>query len=222
MNPSVRHHQHGLASRGLLLIVMALSIFGMLAPRAALGDDRVVWQALRSGNHVALIRHALAPGFGDPPHFEIGKCATQRNLSDQGRQQAVAMGDRFRSYGIDAARVYSSQWCRCLETAERLALGPVAPLPALNSFFEDFAKKETQMQQLRAWLVQQDLTQPLVLVTHQVNITALTGVYPLSGEMVVIHPTASNQWHVLNSVAMDCVKETDRRDGRNAGRNCLC
>ena len=203
MIPSLRYHLHGLASRWLLLVVMALTAVGILAPRAVPADDRFVWQALRSGNHVALIRHARAPGFGDPPDFEIGKCATQRNLSDQGRQQAVAIGNHFRENGISAARVYSSQWCRCLETAERLALGPVAPLPALNSFFQDFARKETQTQQLRAWLVQQDLAQPLVLVTHQVNITALTGVYPASGEMVVIHPTATGQWQVTGSVAMN-------------------
>lgn len=203
MSPSLRDHQNTLATRWVLLILTALAAVGLLAPRAVPADDRVVWRALRSGNHVALIRHALAPGFGDPSHFEIGKCATQRNLSDQGRQQATAMGDRFRAHGIAAARVYSSQWCRCLETAERLALGPVTPLPALNSFFQDFARKETQTRQLQAWLAQQDLTQPLVLITHQVNITALTGVYPASGEMVVIHPTASGQWQVTGRVAMD-------------------
>ena len=203
MRPSLRRHQHIWATRCVLLGVLALTAAGMLAPKALPADERVLWHALRSGNHVAMIRHALAPGFGDPPHFAIGKCATQRNLSDQGRQQAVAMGDRFRAHGIAAARVYSSQWCRCLETAERLALGPVEALPVLNSFFQNFARQETQTRQLLAWLAQQDLNQPLVLVTHQVNITALTGVYPASGEMVVIRPEGSGQWQVVGSLAMD-------------------
>jgi len=203
MNPSLRCHQPGLATRCLLLGIFVLTAAGVLAPKALPADDRVLWRALRSGNHVAMIRHALAPGFGDPPHFEIGRCTTQRNLSDQGRQQAVAMGDRFRAHGIAAARVYSSQWCRCLDTAERLALGPVEALPVLNSFFQNFARQEAQTRQLRDWLAQQALTQPLVLVTHQVNITALTGVYPASGEMVVIRPAASGQWQVIGSVAMD-------------------
>ena len=196
-------HQHGLATRCVLSGMLALIAVGMLAPKALPADDQTLWSALRSGNHVAIIRHALAPGFGDPPHFEIGKCATQRNLSDQGRQQAVAMGNRFRANGIAAAKVFSSQWCRCLETAERLALGPVEALPVLNSFFQNFAREEAQTRQLRAWLAKQDLTQPLVLVTHQVNITALTGVYPASGEMVVIRRAASGQWQVVGSVAMD-------------------
>ena len=203
MRCSLRCHRPGWATRCVLLLMLTFAAAAMLVPKALAADDRVLWRALRSGNHVAMIRHARAPGFGDPPHFEIGKCTTQRNLSDRGRQQAVAMGGRFRAHGIAAARVYSSQWCRCFETAERLALGPVEALPVLNSFFQDFARKETQTRQLRAWLSQQDLTTPLVLVTHQVNITALTGVYPASGEMVVIRPAASGQWQVVGSLAMD-------------------
>ena len=203
MSPSERFHQRGLATRCALFAVLVLAAVGMVAPAALHADERALWRALQSGNHVAVIRHALAPGFGDPPDFEIGKCATQRNLSDQGRQQAAAIGDRFRAHGIAAARVYSSQWCRCLETAEQLALGPVEALPALNSFFQNVARKEPQMRQLRAWLAQQDLTRPLVLVTHQVNITALTGVYPASGEMVVIRPAASGQWQVVGRVIME-------------------
>ena len=86
--------------------------------------------------HIVMMRHALAPGTGDPSNFALGDCATQRNLSEAGRRQARRTGQFLREAGVRAARVLSSQWCRCLETARLLDLGPVEPLPALNSFFE--------------------------------------------------------------------------------------
>lgn len=132
------------------------------------------------------MRHALAPGTGDPSEFTIGDCNTQRNLSDQGREQAKRIGLRFRENGIHSAIVYSSQWCRCLETARLLDLGPVQELPIINSFFQRFERRESQTQALSEWINAQTLDTTLILVTHQVNISALTGVYPSSGEMVII------------------------------------
>lgn len=148
-----------------------------------------VWDALKSGNHFALIRHAIAPGLGDPAHFVVGECATQRNLSHDGKVQAKALGDTFRANGINDAYVFSSQWCRCLETASLLALGSVEELPIANSFFRQYEREVPQTVMLKKWLQQQDLDMPTVLVTHQVNITALTGVYPNSGEMIVVKRT---------------------------------
>jgi hypothetical protein len=98
-------------------------------------DEAALWAALRDGGHVALIRHALAPGTGDPPEFRVEDCRTQRNLSPAGRAQARAIGERFRANGIGTAAVFSSQWCRCLDTARALALGEVTPFAGLNSFF---------------------------------------------------------------------------------------
>ena len=113
----------------LLLMVAAVSTWPLLA------DDAVA-ERLQEPGAVLLIRHALAPGVGDPDGFRLDDCATQRNLSDEGRRQARAIGDWLRARGIGQAHVYSSQWCRCLETAALLDLGPVTELPALNSFFE--------------------------------------------------------------------------------------
>ncbi|MCK6409580.1 MAG: histidine phosphatase family protein, partial [Thauera sp.] len=79
--------------------------------------EEALWKALREGGHVALMRHAVAPGVGDPPGFRLDDCATQRNLSAAGRRQAQAIGERFRANGIATAAVFSSQWCRCLDTA---------------------------------------------------------------------------------------------------------
>ena len=137
------------------------------------------------GDHVILIRHAIAPGTGDPPNFRIGDCRTQRNLSQQGRDQAARIGARIRAAGIASARVFSSQWCRATETAKLLGLGSVTELPALNSFFSH-GDGPTQTRELRRWIAQQDLATPIVLVTHQVNITAISGVHHASGEMVVM------------------------------------
>lgn len=161
---------------------------------AALADDPTV-ERLRGGD-VLLLRHAIAPGFGDPAGFRIDDCSTQRNLSEAGRQQAGAIGAWLRERGINEARVYSSQWCRCLETAELLDIGTVLALPALNSFFQRLADREPNLTALRAFLATQPVqNEPLVLVTHQVTITALTGVSPSSGEGVVATLGANGELH---------------------------
>jgi len=166
-------------------------------------QEETLWKALRSGGHVALMRHALAPGTGDPPEFSIVDCSTQRNLSDEGRQQAKRIGDRFRANGISSALVYSSQWCRCVDTAELLELGVVKELPTLNSFFQDFERRQPQSQQLRKWIAKQNLDKPLVLVTHQVNINALTNVYTSSGEMVIVRRNDDGNITVLGNIRID-------------------
>lgn len=155
----------------------------------ALGNaspDRLIAQ-IKSGGHVLMIRHAHAPGVGDPDHFQIGDCSTQRNLSDQGRKQARQIGRWLRSQGIDTARVYSSQWCRCLETASGLDLGPVTELPALNSFFDRPQDREPHLAALRTFLSRQPADgQLIVLVTHFVTIAGITGEAVSPGEGVVL------------------------------------
>lgn len=162
-----------------------------LAARAAAAVD--LWSALRSPGHLALIRHAAAPGNFDPPGFTLGDCTTQRNLSSDGRLQAVQMGDLLRRNGISAARVHSSQWCRCLETATLLNLGEVAPLPLLNSFAEDRGRMTQQTEALRAWIGRQDLGAPTLLVTHQVVISALSDASAGNGEIMVMRRDADGR-----------------------------
>lgn len=167
--------------RGFFLLLFAL---GLIA-RAAPVDPAL--QLLAQPGHVLLLRHANAPGVGDPPGMVLGDCASQRNLDDRGREQAKRLGARLRAEGIAGVMVRTSQWCRCRETARLLAVGPVEDLPALNSFFEQPGTKAERVRALRAFL--DDLprdTRPVVLVTHQVTITALTGYFPASGEGVVL------------------------------------
>ncbi len=166
---------------GLFVLLMGLGT----ATTAWSGDDLLV-QRMLAGGEVLLIRHAAAPGTGDPAGFRLGDCATQRNLSDSGREQARAIGDWLRDRGIERAHGYSSQWCRCLETAELLDLGPVVELPGLNSFYERPQDREPNLAAVRDFLKDRPPRgELLILVTHQVTISALTGELTASGHGVL-------------------------------------
>jgi phosphohistidine phosphatase SixA len=171
-----------------LIAALFLAACALLAPRAVAADEAAAWAALRAGGHVALMRHALAPGGGDPAGFRADDCTTQRNLSDAGRDQARAIGGAFRANGVAVGAVLSSAWCRCLETARLLGLGPVEQAEMLNSFFRDRSLGPRRVAAIKAYLSRPRPGPSHVLVTHQVNITGATGVYPRSGEIVVVRP----------------------------------
>jgi broad specificity phosphatase PhoE len=177
-----------LTCRKLLTFVLLLCSIAVVAG-AAEPDLR---QLVGKADHMVVLRHARAPGTGDPPNFRLGDCSTQRNLSDAGRQQAARIGRRLREAGLAETKVYSSQWCRCLETARELAVGPVVELPPLNSFFEASDRERGQTEALRAWIASANLSRPVVLVTHQVNITALTGIFPAEGEILILRRDSGN------------------------------
>jgi broad specificity phosphatase PhoE len=176
--------------------------FALLLGSAKVGYADNLWGALKTNNHLVLIRHALAPGLGDPNYFHVKDCKTQRNLNDEGRYQSKKIGDLFRSNGIGKAAVYSSQWCRCLDTARLLDLGEVSELPSLNSFFEHFKREQSQTEQTMRWIQNAPLDTPTVLVTHQVNITALTGYYPAEGEIVFVRRSTDGQLSIIGSKQM--------------------
>ena len=135
---------------------------------------------------VIFVRHALAPGTGDPETFDLGDCRTQRNLDATGREQARAIGRRLAASGVAFGAIYSSQWCRCLETAQLLGLGPVTPFSGLNSFYEDNAPREPTLANLVAKLESLPHDgRPIVMVTHFVTISAITNIAATSGGMVL-------------------------------------
>ena len=170
-----------------LTALAALLTAALALPAPASGQDASdAWAALQQPGTVAIMRHALAPGGGDPANFALGDCSTQRNLNDAGREQARRIGQAFRDQSIAVDRVLTSQWCRCRDTAELLDLAPVEDFPALNSFFEDRSTRDQQTAAVRDFLADAPDGEKLVLVTHQVNITALTDVFPSSGEVIVI------------------------------------
>ncbi len=159
----------------------------MLAAVPAVANEADLLPRLQQGGHVLMMRHAHAPGFGDPPQFTLDNCDTQRNLDQNGRAQAAAVGNWLRDRGIQSARLYSSQWCRCQETAALLKLGPVTPLPALNSFFARPQDRLNSLVALNTFLARQPADGPLlILVTHHVNIQAVTGFSIGSGEAVIL------------------------------------
>jgi phosphohistidine phosphatase SixA len=170
--------------RALTIARLALVIALSAAPAAA--ADEPAWEALKQPGAIAIMRHAIAPGTGDPANFRLGDCSTQRNLDERGRAQARAIGRAIRAQGIAFDRVLSSQWCRCRETAELLELGTIEEFPALNSFFADRSSRDAQTQELRNFLANLPDESRVMLVTHQVNITALTGRAVASGEIFVI------------------------------------
>ena len=159
--------------------------FYLLQSAPTFADD-AAWAALRT-NAIVLFRHADAPGFGDPENFRLGDCTTQRNLAEPGREQARRIGQRFAEERVSVAQVLHSQWCRTTETAA-LAFPTARKIPTatFNSFFNDRRDEPSQTAAARALLTGWDGPGALVVVTHQVNITALTGIVPASGEGVVL------------------------------------
>ena len=137
---------------------------------------------------VLFLRHALAPGFGDPENFSIHDCRTQRNLSQSGRDQSRRIGQYLRDEAIEIGVILSSRWCRCTETAAEIGLGPFTTHDGLNSFFDGHVDRAQTISLLRAYLDRMKGSPadgPVTLmVTHQVVITAVTGIAPQSGGFV--------------------------------------
>lgn len=182
--------------RGLVLVIGLVAAGGATA-----GASEFPLERLNDGGHVVMLRHARAPGTGDPEAFRLGDCATQRNLDEEGREQARRLGARLRAAGVASATVYSSQWCRCLETAVLLGLGPVEELPALNSFYQRPAEREPSLQALRALLAKLPPDgPPVILVTHQVTIAAVTGRPVRSGSAVVLEVNGTEQPGFLGTI----------------------
>ena len=168
-----------IARRSLLLLPLLL-------PFAQARADEAAWALLAKPGAIVLFRHATAPGTGDPAGFVLGDCATQRNLDEKGRAEARAIGEGFERRGIAVGRVLTSQWCRARETAELAFPGRPEEEPAFNSFFGSRADEPAATARARAILRGWAGPGALVVFSHQVNITALTGIVPRSGEGVVM------------------------------------
>jgi phosphohistidine phosphatase SixA len=171
--------------RLLSSVLCVLGLVGALDRAGA--DERAAWAALRQGGHVALMRHAAAPGgAGDPPGFRLDDCATQRNLSAEGRADAKAMGERFRAEGVAVGKLLSSPWCRCVDTARLLDLGPVEIEPTFSNVFVLADQRRALTAGAKAVVTAWSGPTTLLVVTHGANIQARTGQNPASGEIVVV------------------------------------
>jgi phosphohistidine phosphatase SixA len=162
--------------------------------QAAADASDAAWTALKAAGGMVLFRHALAPGGGDPPGFKLDDCSTQRNLSDEGREQARRIGQALRQRGVKVQEVWHSAWCRTRDTAQLafpdLRAPALRPEPVFNSFFSDRSSAPAQTQSARQMLLDWRGSGCLVVITHQVNITALTDIFPQSGEGVVLRRQA--------------------------------
>jgi len=151
----------------------------------ALADDKIL-DSLQEGNKLIFIRHALAPGNGDPDNFKINDCSTQRNLNKKGIDQSILIGDFFKKNKIQIDKVLSSEWCRCKDTA-KYAFKKFEVFQALNSFYDErFAENETkQIKDLKKLINNWSSDKNLVLVTHFVVISSILNVGSSSGEIII-------------------------------------
>lgn len=173
-------------------LVLLLSLAALAAHMPAFGQD--------TRSLVLLLRHAYAPGGGDPANFDVNDCATQRNLSEQGREQARDIGRQLKALGIKPTAVWSSQWCRSFETAELMDVGTVQTLRSLNSFFQNRSAGPTQMQALRTFLRNLDPKGgPYVMSSHQVVVSSIADTWVNSGDGVWLELTgdADNPWRIF-------------------------
>lgn len=164
-------------------LLLALTV--AFAPAQA---DEALWNALRDGGHVLYVRHSqTTPGVGDPPGFKLEDCATQRNLSDEGRAQARRMGEALRKRGVPIGEVLSSPWCRCVETAQ-LAFGGARVWKPLANLHARHENAEKQVHALRPRIAAHKGERNLVLVAHGSVASALMGEYLSMGEILVLKP----------------------------------
>ena len=163
-----------------IMVPFALFLSSLAIMPAAISADLPLSEN-SSGANIILMRHALAPGTGDPANFDVDDCATQRNLSQQGIIQAKTIGATLAAQGLTPTRILSSPWCRCKDTAEALGLGPWEVHPGLSSFYQGHVDKTETLALLRKELQQVGDDELVLFVTHQVVISALTGIYVKSG-----------------------------------------
>lgn len=164
------------------MLTLLLPLLFVAVPAAAEEGDGLLGET----GAIVLLRHTSAPGTGDPTDFALGDCATQRNLDERGRAEARAIGEGFRARGVAVGRVLSSQWCRARETAQLAFPGRVEPDSAFNSFFANPAAGTRTTARALDTLSRWRGPGVLVAVTHQVNITALTGIVTSEGAGVIV------------------------------------
>lgn len=163
--------------------IVLLCVAGTATNGVAEARLKQAMQAL--GSNVIFMRHALAPGYGDPAKFDILDCRTQRNLDANGRRQASKIGQILARSDITIDVILSSRWCRCTETAALLGLGSFTTFDGLNSFFNGYVNKEKTLQLLTDYIKKLPPDKTVLLVTHQVVISAITDISPPSGGLVL-------------------------------------
>ena len=184
--------------RKKIALTIALLFLLTTSPQVAQGKDLKIWDSLQGSNpkgYVLLMRHALAPGVGDPDNFSVNDCSTQRNLSPEGKQNARDIGAWLKRQKVKIYRVESSRWCRARETAQLLNIGKVRSNRNLDSLFQHSDPNgHPQTAAIRKRIINhREKRGLLVLVGHYVNVMALTGVALDSGEGVLVRASADGK-----------------------------
>ena len=179
---------------------ISLALFALAVPAWA---DEALWTLLQKGGQVVLVRHGVTtPGAGDPPGFKLGDCGTQRNLVDAGREEAARLGTALRARKVPVARVLSSPWCRCIETA-RIAFGTEPAVDdALANLFGDASNRDRQVAQFRRLVATAPTDGNLFLVTHGSTTAAFTGINQGTAEMVIVTPEGGERYRVAGRLAI--------------------
>ena len=176
-----------------------LIFFLFLLNKASFANENTV-EILKKDNNIIFIRHAIAPGNGDPSNFDISDCSTQRNLSKDGKLQALKIGKFFKNNDINFTKVLSSEWCRCKDTA-KIAFGSYETKNFLNSFYDDrfLENKEKQILGFQKFIKNWDFSGNLILVTHYVVISEILDLATSSGEIII----TNNNLEILSSLEID-------------------
>jgi phosphohistidine phosphatase SixA len=194
-----------------MLLVRTVAGIAIMASASLAGAAD--WSVLKAPGTIALIRHADAPGVGDPKGWRLDDCSTQRNLSERGRQQARALGDAFRAKAIAPEKIVASEWCRTIETATLMQLGPVERQSAFNNAYVLYGQRADLTLAARQTLSGWNGEGLLVVVTHGDNIELLAGVMPSQGEIVAVRRDPGNPERLIVVGRIKAADATGRTGG---------
>ena len=171
-----------------IIILIILFLFN----HKSYADENIV-EILKKNDNIIFIRHSLAPGSGDPENINLNDCKTQRNLNREGIKQSKKIGNFFKKNNIRVEHIFSSEWCRCKDTAFH-AFESFKTFDALNSFYSEkfYKNKNRQIKRLKKFISEWDNKSNLVLVTHYVVILEILGTGAESGEIII-----SNKKYVI-------------------------
>jgi phosphohistidine phosphatase SixA len=167
--------------------------------QGALATELTETDRAKTATQILMIRHALAPGMGDPANFDVNNCSTQRNLSQEGINQAKTFGQQLKKLGFTPEKIWTSQWCRSFDTAQALDLGQVTLLPVLNSYFQNRSVAQQQISDLKQFIINlPPKGGRYVMVTHHVVIGDLTGQWVGSGDGVwlLLTGNTADPWRI--------------------------
>lgn len=189
-------------------IIRTLACAVVLLTGAVHAADDGMWDKLRAGGNVLFMRHTQTTGnAGDPPDFRLDDCSTQRNLNDQGRDEARRIGEALRARGVRVSEVLTSRWCRAIDTA-KLAFGRHEVWSELNNTFDLPARRQAQISAIRWRISGFSGPDNLVMVGHGTNIQALTGIQPKPGAIVVLAPGGKGGFTVLGQIQPETLLDT--------------